>query len=76
MTTLPCRRVARAETSGWPRTPFCRMTSSAISPLLSTAILVFSGYAAYSHILLLACLLVTAGAVLAASDLLLRRGSA
>ena len=44
------------------------------APLLSTAILVITGYAAYSHLLLVACLLITAGAVLAASDLLFRRG--
>lgn len=44
------------------------------APLLSTAILVITGYAAYSHVLLVACLLITAGAVLAASDLLFRRG--
>jgi drug/metabolite transporter (DMT)-like permease len=43
------------------------------APLLSTAILVATGYAAYSHMLLVACLLITAGAVLAASDLLFRR---
>lgn len=43
------------------------------APLLSTLILVLTGYAAYSHTLLIACLLITAGAVLAASDLLLRR---
>ena len=43
------------------------------APLLSTAILVLTGYAAYSHALLIACLLITAGAVLAASDLLFRR---
>ena len=33
-----------------------------------------TGYATYSHTLLFACLLITAGAVLAASDLLFRRG--
>jgi drug/metabolite transporter (DMT)-like permease len=43
------------------------------APLLSTLILVLTGYADYSHTLLLACLLITAGAVLAASDLLFRR---
>jgi drug/metabolite transporter (DMT)-like permease len=43
------------------------------APLLSTAILVITGYAAYSHLLLVACLLITAGAILAASDLLFRR---
>ncbi|HEV7275162.1 MAG TPA: EamA family transporter [Devosiaceae bacterium] len=43
------------------------------APLLSTAILVATGYAAYSHAILLACLLITAGAVLAARDMLFRR---
>jgi drug/metabolite transporter (DMT)-like permease len=43
------------------------------APLLSTAVLVLTGYAAYSNVLLIACLLITAGAVLAASDLLFRR---
>lgn len=42
------------------------------APLLSTAILVLTGYAAYSHTLLFACLLITAGAVLAASGPLFR----
>lgn len=45
------------------------------APLLSTTLLVLTGYAAYSHVLLVACLLITAGAVLAASDLLFRRKS-
>ena len=44
------------------------------APLLSTSILILSGYAAYSHAVLLACLLITAGAVLAARDMLFRRG--
>lgn len=43
------------------------------APLLSTALLILTGYATYSHLLLLACLLITAGALLAASDLLFRR---
>jgi drug/metabolite transporter (DMT)-like permease len=43
------------------------------APLLSTTILVLTGYAAYSHTLLVACLLITAGALLAASDLLFNR---
>lgn len=43
------------------------------APLLSTAILVEVGYAQYSNALLLACLLITAGALLAASDLLFGR---
>ena len=43
------------------------------APLLSTAILVATGYAAYSGTLVVACLLITAGAVLASSELLFRR---
>ena len=43
------------------------------APLLSTALLVLSGYDAYSSTILIACLLITAGAVLAASDLLFSR---
>jgi drug/metabolite transporter (DMT)-like permease len=47
--------------------------ASYAAPLLSTAILIASGYAAYSHNVLIACLLITAGAVLAARDMLFRR---
>jgi drug/metabolite transporter (DMT)-like permease len=43
------------------------------APLLSTLILILSGYAAYSHAILIACLLITAGALLAAKDLLFGR---
>ena len=43
------------------------------APLLSTAILIATGYAAYSHNVLVACLLITAGAVLASRDLIFRR---
>ena len=43
------------------------------APLLSTLLLILSGYAAYSHLIALACLLITAGAMLAAKDLLFRR---
>jgi drug/metabolite transporter (DMT)-like permease len=43
------------------------------APLLSTLILILSGYAAYSHTILLACLLITTGAVFAARDMILRR---
>ncbi len=46
------------------------------APLLSTLILILTGYATYSHVILIACLLITAGAVLAAKDLLFRRRSA
>jgi drug/metabolite transporter (DMT)-like permease len=45
------------------------------APLLSTLILILTGYATYSHLILIACLLITAGAVLAAKDLLFRRRS-
>jgi len=43
------------------------------APLLSTLILILTGYASYSHIILVACLLITAGAVLAAWDLLFHK---
>ena len=43
------------------------------APLLSTSILIATGHAAYSHNVLVACLLITAGAVLAARDMILRR---
>jgi drug/metabolite transporter (DMT)-like permease len=43
------------------------------APLLSTLILILTGYAAYSHVVLVACLLITAGAVLAAWNLLFGR---
>lgn len=46
------------------------------APLLSTLILILTGYATYSHMILIACLLITAGAILAARDLLFRRRSA
>ncbi|HEY0918771.1 DMT family transporter [Devosia sp.] len=47
--------------------------ASYAAPLLSTAILIATGYAAYSHAILVASLLITAGAVLAARDMLFRR---
>jgi drug/metabolite transporter (DMT)-like permease len=47
--------------------------ASYCAPLLSTTILILAGYARYSHLLLAAALLITAGALLAASDLLFRR---
>jgi drug/metabolite transporter (DMT)-like permease len=47
--------------------------SAYAAPLLSTTILIITGYAAYSHTILVACLLITAGAVIAARDLILRR---
>ncbi|MGV3490890.1 MAG: DMT family transporter [Devosia sp.] len=47
---------------------------SYLTPLLSTLILILTGYAQYSHIILIACLLITAGAIVAAKDLLFRRG--
>jgi len=46
------------------------------APLLSTLILILTGYATYSHVILIACLLITAGAVLAAKDLLFSRRTA
>jgi drug/metabolite transporter (DMT)-like permease len=47
--------------------------ASYATPLLSTALLVIAGYAAFTPMLLIASLLITAGAGLAAGDLLLRR---
>lgn len=44
------------------------------APLLSTLLLIVTGYASYSHSVLIACLLITLGAVLAAKDMLFRRG--
>jgi len=46
------------------------------APLLSTLILIATGYAAYSNTILVACLLITAGAVVAAKDMLFRRPAA
>lgn len=43
------------------------------APLLSTLILIITGYAQYTHVILIACILITAGAVLAAKDLLFHR---
>lgn len=45
--------------------------TSYLTPLLSTLILILTGYAQYSHFVLVACLLITAGALIAAKDLLL-----
>ena len=49
--------------------------ASYAAPLLSTTILIVSGYAAYSHNVLVACLLITAGAVIAARDMIFRRSA-
>ncbi len=46
--------------------------ASYAAPLLSTSILIVTGYAAYSHNVLVACLLITAGAVIAARDMIFR----
>ena len=43
------------------------------APLLSTLLLIVTGFAAYSHSLLLACALITIGAVVAARDMLFGR---
>ena len=45
------------------------------SPLLSTILLVATGYAAYHWSIAIACLLITGGALLASKDLLFRRSS-
>ena len=47
--------------------------ASYAAPLLSTSILILTGYAAYSHNVLIACFLITAGAVIAARGMLFRR---
>ncbi|MHB1104443.1 MAG: aromatic amino acid exporter YddG [Devosia sp.] len=47
--------------------------ASYAAPLLSTSILILTGYATYSHSVLIACLLITAGAILAARDMIFRR---
>lgn len=46
--------------------------ASYATPLLSTLILIASGFAAYTTNVLVACLLITAGAILAAKDMLFR----
>jgi len=43
------------------------------APLLSTSILCLAGYATFTPVLGIACLLITLGAVVAASELLFRR---
>ena len=47
--------------------------ASYLTPLLSTLVLILTGYAAYTHLVLIACLLITAGAIVAAKDLLFAR---
>ena len=46
------------------------------APLLSTSMLILTGYATYSHNVAIACMLITAGAVLAARDIIFRPGMA
>lgn len=43
------------------------------APLLSTLVLILGGYASFSPVILVACLLITAGALIAARDLLFGR---
>lgn len=50
--------------------------ASYAAPLLSTSILIATGYAAYSHAVLVASLLITLGAVLASKDMIFRRRKA
>ncbi len=50
--------------------------ASYASPLLSTLVLVAAGFAPFTWPVLAACLLITAGAVIAAKDMLLRRAPA
>jgi drug/metabolite transporter (DMT)-like permease len=47
--------------------------ASYLTPLLSTIVLIAAGFAEYTHIVLVACLLITAGAIVAAWDMLFRR---
>lgn len=50
--------------------------ASYASPLLSTLVLVLAGFAPFTWPVLVACLLITAGAVIAAKEMLFRRGPA
>ncbi|HTN95665.1 MAG TPA: EamA family transporter, partial [Nordella sp.] len=43
------------------------------SPLLSTLVLIAAGFAPYHWSILVACLLITAGAVIAAKDMIFKR---
>jgi drug/metabolite transporter (DMT)-like permease len=47
--------------------------ASYLAPLLSTLLLIVSGYAEFSMIIVIACVLITLGAVVAAKDMLFRR---
>ena len=47
--------------------------ASYIAPLLSTAILVVSGFAVYHWSIAIGCLLITAGAIIAAKDMILKK---
>jgi len=47
--------------------------ASYLTPLLSTLVLILTGYAEYTHLVLIACLLITVGAIVAAKDLLVPR---
>jgi drug/metabolite transporter (DMT)-like permease len=47
--------------------------ASYLTPLLSTLVLILTGYAEYTHLVLVACLLITAGAIVAAKDMLFAR---
>jgi drug/metabolite transporter (DMT)-like permease len=49
--------------------------SSYAAPLLSTLVLLVAGYASYHWTIALACLLITAGAVIAAKDMIFRKAS-
>lgn len=50
--------------------------ASYLAPLLSTLLLILFGYAEFSLIVLVACVLITLGAVVAAKDMLFRRRAA
>jgi len=47
--------------------------SSYVSPLLSTLVLIMSGFAAFHWSVMVACLFITIGAVIAAKDMIFRR---
>jgi drug/metabolite transporter (DMT)-like permease len=50
--------------------------ASYASPLLSTIVLVAAGFAPFTWPVIVACLLITVGAVIAAKDMLFRRSPA
>jgi drug/metabolite transporter (DMT)-like permease len=47
--------------------------ASYAAPLLSTTLLILTGFASYTHTILIACVLITLGAIVAAKDMILRK---